>query len=224
MSLFRYTANTKNEKTIFDKCHVECPQRQKLPFVLGLETFGFFCSVGLPKTFSRGNPSSLSRLSHLFQGLSGDTPSPLQGHSRCSPGPPGTPRASAGSLLERLWRSSATLRFHHFCCDLGPLSIFQFFFYIPVLFRYFDHWINPCCPEVILYHSRQNQFERFRGFLQLISRFEFDFRRRGIFLKDSNFWCVQSSITHNVAVHVPVLWPVCAHTQFHFECCGFRDS
>ena len=32
------------------------------------------------------------------------------------------------------------------------------------------------------------------------------------FLNDSNFWCVQSSITQNVAVHVPVLWPVCAHT------------
>ena len=27
-----------------------------------------------------------------------------------------------------------------------------------------------------------------------------------------NVCCVQSSITHNVAVHVPVLWPVCAHT------------
>ena len=63
------------------------------------------------------------------------------------------------------------------------------------------------------YHSRQNQFERFRGVLELISRFEFDFCRCGIFfLNDSIFWCVQSSITHNVAVHVPVLWPVCAHT------------
>ena len=51
-----------------------------------------------------------------------------------------------------------------------------------------------------------------RGVLELISRFEFDFRRRGIFFwDDSNFWCVQSSITHNVAVHVLVLWPVCTH-------------
>ena len=33
-----------------------------------------------------------------------------------------------------------------------------------------------------------------------------------IFLNDSNFWCVQSSITHTVAVHVHVLWPVCTHT------------
>ena len=41
----------------------------------------------------------------------------------------------------------------------------------------------------------------FGGFWELICRFEFDFR-----------WCVQSSITHNVAVHVHVLWPVCAHT------------
>ena len=32
------------------------------------------------------------------------------------------------------------------------------------------------------------------------------------FLNDSNFWCFGNSITHNVAVYVPVLWPVCAHT------------
>ena len=30
-----------------------------------------------------------------------------------------------------------------------------------------------------------------------------------IFLNDSNLWCVQSSTTHNVAVYVHVLWPVC---------------
>ena len=61
------------------------------------------------------------------------------------------------------------------------------------------------------YHSTRNQFERFR-MLELMSRFEFDFRRRGnYFLKDSNSWCVQSLLTHNVAIHVPLLWPVCAH-------------
>ena len=27
-----------------------------------------------------------------------------------------------------------------------------------------------------------------------------------------NFWCVQSSTTHSLAVHVHVLWPVCTHT------------
>ena len=48
------------------------------------------------------------------------------------------------------------------------------------------------------YHSAENKFERFSGgFLELISKFEFEFRRRGnFFLKDSTFWCVQSSITH----------------------------
>ena len=52
----------------------------------------------------------------------------------------------------------------------------------------------------------------FGCFLELISRFEFDFlRRENFFLNDSIFLCVQSSITHTVAVHVPVLWPVCAH-------------
>ena len=43
----------------------------------------------------------------------------------------------------------------------------------------------------------------FGGFLELISRFEFEFCRREnyFFLKDSNFWCV----------HVNVPWPFCAH-------------
>ena len=52
------------------------------------------------------------------------------------------------------------------------------------------------------YHSTGNKFERFRGFLELIRRFEFEFcRRENYFLKDSNFWCV----------HVNVPWPFCAH-------------
>ena len=39
----------------------------------------------------------------------------------------------------------------------------------------------------------------FDGFLESISRFEFDFLRREklYFMNDSNFWCVQSSITHS---------------------------
>ena len=39
------------------------------------------------------------------------------------------------------------------------------------------------------YHSARNLFERFRGFWELISRFEFEFCRCGnyFFLKDSNF-------------------------------------
>ena len=51
--------------------------------------------------------------------------------------------------------------------------------------------------KVDVYHAPENKFERFRWFLELICRFEFDFRRPGnYFLKDSNFWCVQSSNTH----------------------------
>ena len=46
------------------------------------------------------------------------------------------------------------------------------------------------------YHAHRNQFERFRWFLELSSRFDLDFR-------------VQRSTTHNVTVHVHVLWPVC---------------
>ena len=56
-----------------------------------------------------------------------------------------------------------------------------------------------CCEDD---HAPGNKFERFRGFLELISRFEFEFgRRENYFLKDSNFWCV----------HVNVPWPVCTH-------------
>ena len=49
-------------------------------------------------------------------------------------------------------------------------------------------------------------------FFVLFSRFEFDSRRRGFFLSDSNSWVVRGSVTHNVAVHVIVLWPLCTHT------------
>ena len=66
---------------------------------------------------------------------------------------------------------------------------------IPVVRRGSSPWSSS-------YHSTGNQFERFRGFLELISRFEFDvLRRENFFLNDSNFWCV----------HVNVPWPVCAH-------------
>ena len=50
------------------------------------------------------------------------------------------------------------------------------------------------------YYSHRNQFERFRGVLELISRFEFDFRRRGKFFQSA----------HNVAVHVHPVWH-CLH-------------
>ena len=68
------------------------------------------------------------------------------------------------------------------------------------------------CPKCMTNHSPGNTFERFREVLELISRFEFDFRRREIFLIDSNFWCVQSSITCSESVHVHVLWSVSTHT------------
>ena len=61
------------------------------------------------------------------------------------------------------------------------------------------------CWSTIRVQTNSNDF----FFWELISRFEIDFRRCGIcFWNDSNFWCVQSSITHNLAVHVHVLWPV----------------
>ena len=65
----------------------------------------------------------------------------------------------------------------------------------------------------------------FWGFLELISRFKFEFRRRGkIFLKDSNFWCVQSSITHTMWLLMCMCCGLFAPTQFHFECCCVWDD
>ena len=51
------------------------------------------------------------------------------------------------------------------------------------------------------YHAARNLFERFRGFLELISRYSMFVVAEIFFLKNSNFWCV----------HVNVPWPVCAH-------------
>ena len=63
------------------------------------------------------------------------------------------------------------------------------------------------------YHSRRNQCERYREFLELISRFEFEFCRRGNYERFEFFgafmWMCRG-------LFVP--------TQFHFECCGFFDG
>ena len=73
------------------------------------------------------------------------------------------------------------------------------------------------------YRSPGNLFERFRGVLELIRRFEFDFRRRGFFstIRIFGVFKVQSQ----------TLWPymcMCfglfAPTQFFFECCGVPDD
>ena len=63
------------------------------------------------------------------------------------------------------------------------------------------------------YHAAENKFERFRGFLELISRFEFEFefRRCGNYFLEGFEFVVFKVQSHTVAVHVPVLWLVCAH-------------
>ena len=66
--------------------------------------------------------------------------------------------------------------------------------------------------SVCVYYSAENNFERFRGFWELVSRFEFDSSWKLFLLSDSNFRCVRGSITCNVIVHVYVLWLVCTCT------------
>ena len=61
-------------------------------------------------------------------------------------------------------------------------------------------------------HGRTNS-NNFGWVLELISRFDFEFRRRGnFFLMIRNFRVFGCSITCNVTAHVPVLWPVCTQT------------
>ena len=73
---------------------------------------------------------------------------------------------------------------------------------------------------LIWYYSARNQFERFRGFSELISRFEFGFRRRGKKLFERfEFLCV-----HATTLSMCLCCGLFAPTQFHFECCGVRDD
>ena len=46
------------------------------------------------------------------------------------------------------------------------------------------------------YHSPGNQFERFRGVLELIGRFEFEFRRRGSYFCERFEFLVCSKFNH----------------------------
>ena len=81
---------------------------------------------------------------------------------------------------------------------------------------------NHLVPAVLLptCYSRRSQFERFQPFLELFSRLQFEFCRRGNFSnKQFDFSCVWGSFTQNVTVHVHVLWLVftrvlirCRHT------------
>ena len=62
---------------------------------------------------------------------------------------------------------------------------------------------------IVPYHSPEKPIRTTSGVLELIGRFDFDFRRAEFFFFFERFelLCVQRSITHNVAVHVPVLCP-----------------
>ena len=58
-------------------------------------------------------------------------------------------------------------------------------------------------------------------YLQIRIRFS---SSRNFFSNDSNFWCVQSSITHTLWPYMCMCCGLFAPTQFHFECCGVRDD
>ena len=65
------------------------------------------------------------------------------------------------------------------------------------------------------YHAPGNKFERFRGFLELISRFEFEFCRRQNYF----FWRIRI-----FGVFMWMCRGLFVPTQFHFECCGVLDG
>ena len=70
------------------------------------------------------------------------------------------------------------------------------------------------------YHARRNQFERFRAFLELISRFEFDFRRcRNYFFSTIRIFGGFKVQLHAMRLYMCMCCGLFAPTQFHFECC-----
>ena len=76
------------------------------------------------------------------------------------------------------------------------------------------------------YHSAENKFERFSGFfLELISRFEFGFCRceNYVFLT-SRIFGVFKVQSHTTCPYMCLSCGLLTPTQFHFECCGFRDD
>ena len=53
-----------------------------------------------------------------------------------------------------------------------------------------------------VHYSHRNHFERFRAFLEIFSRCEFEFDHRGNYFKKNFFFlCVRSSFIHNVTLH-----------------------
>ena len=73
------------------------------------------------------------------------------------------------------------------------------------------------------YHSRPNQFERFRGVLELICRFEFDFLRRENFFERFEF-LVCSKFNHTQWPYMCMCCGLSVPTQFHSECYGVIDG
>ena len=96
------------------------------------------------------------------------------------------PKHEAGKLIQRIMRGTS---------------------------RATEAWTDGRHAEDDRYHARRNQLERFRVFLELMTRFEFEFRRRGNFFEGFEFLvCSKFNHTHHLAVNVHVLWPVCTHT------------
>ena len=61
------------------------------------------------------------------------------------------------------------------------------------------------------------------GVLEMISRFEFDFRRRGIFFERFEFFVFKVQ-SHTMWPYMCMCCGLYVPTQFHFECCGVRDD
>ena len=90
---------------------------------------------------------------------------------------------------------------------------------VRTLFWGFPGWLS------LTYHARRNQFERFRWFLELISRFEFDIlRRENYFFERFEFFGVFKVRSHTMWPYMCMCCGLFVTTQFHFECCGVRDD
>ena len=98
------------------------------------------------------------------------------------------------------WRSpmmEPTFRSNHGADVPGALDNLHF----AELFTVHRHPIQLLVATVVAILFRPKPIRTISGFLELISRFEFEFCRCVNFFEGSNLWCV----------HVNVPWPVCAH-------------
>ena len=129
-------------------------------------------------------------------------------------------------IREKLYHWSMQKVCQRTCANFSPLghkditlSLQQFLLYSAKRVRS----ISTICAKIIAMRAETNSNDFGFFFLELISRFEFDFLRREIFFERFEFLVVKVQ-SHTIWPYVCVCCGLFVPTQFHFECCGVRDD